>query len=142
MILFTLSLALLCPLPVPVVTPPVDRLVAAAADSAVEHARAALERGQPWHASRLLAPVLADSTRRTPEVTLLAATAASRWGGWTSVRELLERQAWLDEDHGAGRALLARALLEAGADSAAAAQSRLAVSTASGREQAERQVIL
>jgi soluble lytic murein transglycosylase len=142
MILFTLSLALLCPLPVPVVTPSVDRLVAAAADSAIQDARAALERGQPWHASRLLAPVLADSARRTPEVTLLAATAASRWGGWASVREMLEGESWLDDDHGSGRALLARALLETGADSAAAAQSRLAVQAASGREQAERQVIL
>jgi soluble lytic murein transglycosylase len=142
MILFTLSLALLCPLPVPMVTPSVDRLVAAAADSAVENARAALKRGQPWHASRLLAPVLADSARRTPEVTLLAATAASRWGGWKSVREMLEGESWLDEHSAEGRSLLARALLEAGADSAAAAQSRLAVAASSGRERAERQVIL
>lgn len=142
MILFTLSLALLCPLPVPMVTPSVDRLVAAAADSAIQDARAALQRGQPWHASRLLAPVLADSARRTPEVTLLAATAASRWGGWKSVREMLTRQSWLDESHGEGRALLARALLETDADSAAAAQSHLAADAASGREKAERQVIL
>lgn len=142
MILLALSLALLCPLPVPVVTPSVDRLVQAAADSAIEGARAALQRGQPWHASRLLAPVLADSARRTPAVTLLAATAASRWGGWTSVREMLEDESWLDDNHAEGRALLARALLETNDDSAAAAQARLAVHASSGRSRAERQVIL
>jgi soluble lytic murein transglycosylase len=142
MILFTLSLALLCPLPVPMVTPSVERLVAAAADSAIEDARAALKRGQPWHASRLLAPVLADSARRTPEVTLLAATAASRWGGWNSTRDMLKGASWLDENSAEGRALLARALLETGADSAAAAQSHLSVAASSGREKAERQVIL
>jgi soluble lytic murein transglycosylase len=142
MILFTLSLALLCPLPVPLVTPSVDRLVAAAADSAVQDARAALQRGQPWHASRLLAPVLADSARRTPEVTLLAATAASQWGGWKSVRGMLEGESWLDRHSAEGRALLARALLETNADSAAAVESKRAVAASSGREQAERRVIL
>lgn len=143
MILLTLSLALFCPLPVPMVTPSVDRLVRAAADSAVEEARVALKRGQPWHASRLLAPIVADSARRTPEVTLLAATAASRWGGWKAVRQLLTDKTWLDHDGGEGRALLARALLETDADSAAAAESRRAVKAASdARSRAERRVIL
>jgi soluble lytic murein transglycosylase len=143
MILFTLSLVLFCPLPVPMVTPSVDRLVAAAADSAIDQARAALKQGQPWHASRLLAPLLADSAQRTPEVTLLAATAASRWGGWPEVRRMLATETWLDDDHGEGRALLARALLETDADSEAATQSQRAVKAASdARSRAERTVIL
>jgi soluble lytic murein transglycosylase len=143
MIVLALSLAVLCPLPVSVLTPSVDRLVAAAADSAIENARAALARGQPWRASRLLAPVVADSTRRTPEATLLAATAASRWNGWREVRELLEPAAWLDDDGGAGRALYARALLEADADSTAANESARAVAAArDDRSRAERRVIL
>jgi soluble lytic murein transglycosylase len=143
MIVLALSLAVLCPLPVSVLTPSVDRLVTAAADSAIESARAALARGQPWRASRLLAPVVADSTRRTPEATFLAATAASRWSGWREVRELLEPAAWLDDDGGAGRALYARALLETDADSAAARESARAVASArDDRSRAERRVIL
>ncbi len=143
MILFSLSLALFCPLPVPMVTPSVDRMIAAATDSTIDRARAALDRGQPWHASRLLAAVLADTARRTPEVSLLAAVAASRWGGWTTVRDMLRGESWLDDGNGEGRALLARALLETGADSAAADAAGRAVATASDdRSRAERQVIL
>ena len=52
------------------------------ADSLVAAAAIALERGRPWQASRLIAVVLADSARRTPDAVMLAATAASRWGGW------------------------------------------------------------
>jgi soluble lytic murein transglycosylase len=91
---------------------PADSLVADAAD--------ALERGRPWQASRLIAVVLSDSSRRTPDAVMLAATAASRWGGWPEVTRLLDGQRWVDSAYdGRGRLLLARAALEQGADSAA-----------------------
>src|SRR3954451_6657824 len=49
---------------------------AARADSIIVDATLALERGRPWAASRLIAVVLADSSRRTPDALMLAATAA------------------------------------------------------------------
>ena len=50
----------------------------------------------------------------------LAATAASRWGGWPEVGRLLEGETWLDSlFEGRGRVLLARSALERGADSLA-----------------------
>src|SRR5688572_5403673 len=51
--------------------------VAALRDTTVAEAERALAQGRPWHATELLAPVLADSARRTPQVLLLAATAAA-----------------------------------------------------------------
>jgi hypothetical protein len=99
---------------------PVRAPVAVPADSLVDGAADALERGRPWQASRLIAAVLADSARRTPDALMLAATAASRWGGWPEVTRLLDGQPWVDSAYDArGRLLLARAALEQGADSAA-----------------------
>ena len=43
------------------------------ADSLVADAPRRSSRGRPWQASRLIAPVLADSTRRTPDAVFLAA---------------------------------------------------------------------
>jgi peptidoglycan lytic transglycosylase len=89
-------------------------------DSVIAEAREALERGRPWQASRLIAPVLADSAHRTPAVVFLAATAASRWGGWPEVSRLLTDERWIDSLYeGGGRLLLARAALELRADSLA-----------------------
>ena len=89
-------------------------------DSLLETARSALGRGRPWQASLLITPVVEDSTQRTPSAVFLAATAASRWGGWPEVGRLLEGEAWLDSlFEGRGRVLLARSGLERGADSSA-----------------------
>ena len=94
------------------------------ADTVIANATTALERGRPWQASRLIAVLLADSAGRTPDALMLAATAASRWGGWREVTQLLRGQAWLDTAYDArGRRLLARAALEQGADSAALANA-------------------
>ena len=101
----------------PVATParPVVR-----ADTVIANATTALEHGRPWQASRLIAVLLADSARRTPDAVMIAATAASRWGGWREVTRLLDGRGWLDSAYDArGRHLLARAALEQGADSAA-----------------------
>jgi soluble lytic murein transglycosylase len=90
------------------------------ADSIIAEAREALGRGRPWQASLIMAPLIADSSRRTPAAVFLAATAASRWGGWPEVARLLSGQGWLGSLYeGRGRLLLARAALEQHADSLA-----------------------
>ena len=100
-------------------------------DSAVVEAERALAQGRPWHATEVLVPVLADSTRRTPYVELLAATAAAEWRGWRQVRELLGQAGWIDTlENGRGRELLARAALGLSDDSAAATHASIAVSVA------------
>lgn len=92
------------------------------ADPAVRDARAALAEGRPFRATQLLSAALEDPARRTPEVELLAASAAAGWEGWSTVRRLLERAPWLDTRFdGDGRELLARAALAGGKDEAAAA---------------------
>lgn len=95
-------------------------------DSAVAAAAEALARGLPWRATRLLDPVLNDSLRRSPEAVLLAARAAGRWGGWALVARLLEADALALTGSAAraARLLSARAALELGRDSAAAAEAR------------------
>src|SRR5688500_555569 len=66
------------------------------ADTSLQRASEALQRGRPWEATRLLAPALADSSRRTPDALLLAATAAGAWEGWSEVQRLLADAPWLD----------------------------------------------
>jgi soluble lytic murein transglycosylase len=91
-----------------------------ALDSALAQADEALARGRPWQATRLLAPWLSDSTRRTPAAVYLAARAASEWKGWSEVLQLLANQPWIDSLYsGSGRVLLARAALERHQDSVA-----------------------
>jgi soluble lytic murein transglycosylase len=120
---------------------PVPRAVRA--DSIIAVATVALERGRPWEASRLIAVLLADSSRRTPETLMLAATAASRWGGWREVTRLLEGQPWVDSAYGArGRLLLARAALQQGADSAALAHALAAPASPIDTVEGERLVLL
>ena len=98
------------------------------AGPAIAAARAALAAGQPWRASRLLAPVLGDSANRTPAVLLLAAEAAGRWDGWTEVNQLLRDAGWVDSvEGGRGRELLARAALDREADREALEHAHLAV---------------
>lgn len=93
----------------------------------VAEAAAALAEGLPWRASQILGPVVRDSARRTPSAVLLAATAASRWGGWAEVQRLLAQMTWTEENgSGAADLLAARAAVELGVDSAAAAIARFA----------------
>src|SRR5688500_2205353 len=97
-------------------------------DSAVVAANTHLARERPWYAYQALRPALADSTRRTPTVVFLAATAASRWGGWREVERLLGNADWTDSlFNGEARVLLIRAALEREADSLAAARASRAV---------------
>ena len=124
------------PVPEPAIAP-------AAADSTLDAARTALARGLAWRASLLLAPLLRDSATRTPETVMLAATAASGWGGWMEVGRLLDGQAWLDSAFdGAGRALSARAALERQENLEAAQLAAAAVGLATDdRARGERMVI-
>lgn len=103
----------------------------AAADPPLDSARAALAAGLPWRATRMLAPVLADSTTRRPAAVLLAAEAAAAWEGWGEVERLLADAAWLDSlASGRGHALLAEAALARRADSTAQARAGRAVARA------------
>lgn len=100
-------------------------------DPAVIGARAAMAEGRPYRATQLLAPALASARRRSPEVVLLAATAAAQWEGWPTVQGLLTPEPWLDRRFdGDGRELLARAALARDDDVAATAHAARAVSAA------------
>ena len=123
----------------PPASAPADSLLA----DPIADATVALERGRPWQASRLIAGVLADPARRTPDALMLAATAASRWGGWPEVTRLLDGQPWVDSAYdGAARLLLARAALEQGADSAALRHALAAPVSNVGSADGERLVLL
>ena len=99
---------------------PADSIALAALDSALSRANEALARGRPWQATRLIAPWIADSSKRTPAAVFLAARAASEWRGWKEVLQLLGSEPWVDTLYGGtGRVLLARAALERRQDSAA-----------------------
>jgi len=105
-------------------------LAAPRADSIRAAAEAALQAGEAWRATRIIAPLLDTPATRTPEVLLLAARAAAGWEGWATVSRLLATQPWLDREHdGLGRALLARAAVEQ-ADPTALAWARRAVEAA------------
>lgn len=112
-------------------------------DSVTAVADSALRAGQPWRATQLLAPLLAQPDARTPEVTLLAARAAAGWEGWATVTRLLTGQPWLDRvQAGLGRALLARAAIER-ADAGAPALARRAVEASpDAPDRANRLVVL
>ncbi len=110
---------------------------------AIAAARSALAAGQPWRASRLLAPVLRDSSNRTPAVLLLAAEAAGRWNGWDEVNALLADAGWVDTVAGGrGRELLARAALDRQADREALDHARRAVMDAGPDTRGTRLVLL
>ena len=118
-----------CAEPAPDLPPTEDvPFVGVPSDSAVVAANTHLARARPWYAYQALRPALGDSTRRTPAVVFLAATAASRWGGWREVERLLRSAVWIDSlFNGEARVLLIRAALERHADSLAAARAAVAV---------------
>lgn len=133
----------IAPVRTPLVAPPGDPMSAARADSIVADAAVALAHGRPWEASRLIAQVLADSARRTPDALILAATAASRWGGWPEVTGLLRGAPWLDTAYGGrGRLLLARAALQQGDDSSALVHALAAPASTLDSVEGERLVLL
>jgi TolA-binding protein len=130
-----------------VVHAPVEALALAGEDTLVRAAQAALRARRPYEATRLLAPLLADSARRTPAARLAGATAAARWGGWRQAEALLAEAPWVDTlAGGEGRELLARAALARRTpegDTLAAAHARRALASApAGTERGVRLVLL
>ena len=116
----------------------------ATGDSVLISAALALQNGQPWRAAQILAPVLRDSTQRTPERVLLAARAAAEWGGWAHVDRLLAREPWLDSRFdGLGRELLARAATARREDTVVIRHAELALNAATNaRERGVRRVLI
>ncbi|HEX2219755.1 MAG TPA: transglycosylase SLT domain-containing protein [Gemmatimonadales bacterium] len=115
----------------------------ASLDTLLENARLELRRGRPWQASLLVAPVVQDSLQRTPSAVFVAATAASRWGGWPEVGRLLEGETWLDSlFDGRARVLLARSALERRADSTAMAHALAAPVGRDAESEGERLFLL
>ena len=93
---------------IPLRPPPVPSF-----DEDVRLAQGELADGRSWTATRLVMPALRDSIRRTPEAVLVAARAASGWGGWDEVQRLLVDESWLSSRFsGEGHELLARGALE------------------------------
>ena len=117
---------------------------AQAADTAIAEARIALGQGNPWRATRLLQPVLADPAHRDAPVVLLAARAAAGWGGWAEVRSILGRGDWPDTlADGEGHELLTRAALALADDSIAVIEARKALAlAATATERGVRRVLL
>lgn len=95
-------------------------------------AQDAIDRGHPWRATQLVAPLLRDPQKKTPAAILVAARAAAGWAGWTVVDKLLVDEPWIDtQSDGEARELLTRAAFDRAADtvalryaSAALAQSK------------------
>jgi len=80
-------------------------------DPTVDSARAELEAGRFWHASRILRARGADEPALTPPEVLLLARADAGWDNWDAVLTELEGADWLDRiGDGEGRLLVARAL--------------------------------
>ncbi|MBM4187051.1 MAG: hypothetical protein FJ206_07030 [Gemmatimonadetes bacterium] len=110
-------------------------------DAAADAARQALDKGLPWQATRLLAPLVHNPETTAPGSLLLASRAAAQWEGWGTVTRLLIRRPWLDLDStGEGHALLGRALLERGEAPLALRHTRKAVAMARAAPRGERWV--
>jgi soluble lytic murein transglycosylase len=117
-----------------------------AAQSPLASADSALLAGQPWRATQILTPLLADPRTRTPDAVILAARAAAAWEGWPTVRRLLEHETWLDTKFDRlGRRLMAEADLAEFKNPQAVVDAVAAVASGTNRdrdEQAKRLVLL
>ncbi|HET7458526.1 MAG TPA: lytic transglycosylase domain-containing protein [Gemmatimonadaceae bacterium] len=121
-----------------------DSVALRPADPTLRAAADAINAGHPWRATQLLSPIIADSTRRTPEAIYLAAAAAAGWEGWREVERLLDGATWLDSLFGGEpRALLARSALALRRDTLAADRAAASLgSAASPRARGLRLVLL
>lgn len=94
---------------------PLRRAPVPSPDPDVRRAQNELADGRAALASRIVMPVLRTAERRTPEAVLVAARAASEWGGWRLVDAMLKYEPWVGTRFaGEGLELLARAALERG----------------------------
>lgn len=113
-------------------------------DPAVTAAVVALASGRPWRATEILDSAYRSVAPRSPDVALLSATAAARWGGWSRVEQDLGTAPWIDSlFDGRARELLARSALARGADSAARVHAERALRAArTDRDRGVREVLL
>jgi soluble lytic murein transglycosylase len=113
-------------------------------DATVKAAASMIGAGRPWRATEILDSTFRSSAPRSAEVTLLSATAAAEWGGWTRVERDLAGASWIDSlYHGRARELLARSALARGVDSLARMQAERAVGLArTDHERGVREVLL
>lgn len=80
----------------------------------VDSARAEVEVGRNWHATKILRRLAEDGPLQPPALLLLA-DAESGWGNWSAALAILDGAEWLDDfDDGRGLLLRARALEESG----------------------------
>ena len=97
-------------------------------DPAYHEAAIALMEHRPWRARALLTPALADETRRSPALVLLAADVAAASERWMEVSLLLSGEGWVDSlFDGRARLLLARAALGRGMPTAGLRHARAAL---------------
>ena len=83
-------------------------------EAAVDSARAEVEVGRPWHATRILKRLAADVPLQPPELLLLAEAEAG-WGNWGAALVILDEAEWLDDlEDRRGSLLRVRALEESG----------------------------
>lgn len=111
-------------------------------DEMPARAEAFLATDRPWRASRTMASYLDRVDDPPPDHLLLAARAEAGWGGWSSVRALLDGVPALDTyENGLGLYLLARARDEAGeaAGAVEAYRAFLALSPPAGELEEERE---
>src|SRR5687768_2765174 len=112
-----------------------DPRAEAMADPDYRAAAEALAERRPWRAEALLAPVLADSTRRTAWVVLLAAEAAAANEQWALIDSLLGDSTFEDERAAAAAGLLlARSALEQDEEVRALAHARAVLALHPGRQ--------
>src|SRR3954469_11185372 len=114
---------------------------AIAADATLRDAVKAIDAGHPWKATVALAPKL---SQKKPAIQLIAARAASKWGGWTEVEKLLANEPWIDSAfNGEAEALLARAALDRDSNDVAIRRAEAAVvRSPSSAERGAREVFL
>ncbi|MCH7562224.1 MAG: transglycosylase SLT domain-containing protein [Gemmatimonadetes bacterium] len=83
-------------------------------EAAADSARAEVEVGRHWHATKILRRLAEDRPLHPPELLLLAEAEAG-WGNWTAALVILDEAEWLDDLYdGRGLLLRARALEESG----------------------------
>ena len=88
--------------------------VSGPAEAAVDSARAEVEAGRHWHATRILRRLAGDGPLHPRELLLLAEAEAG-WGNWEAALVILDEAEWIDDLYeGRGRLLRARALEESG----------------------------
>jgi soluble lytic murein transglycosylase len=109
----------------------------------LKSAQEAIDRGHPWRATQIVAPVLRDPQKITPAATLVAARAAAGWGGWSVVEKLLANESWIDTQFdGEPRELLTRAAFDRAADTTALTNASAAWRQAKTKETRDARAVL